>query len=280
MRIKKKIAVTFILSLIFSYWLFGDPRAERLIRLLKESTNYRVKVQAAISLGGIKKPEVVSALIDALNDSNSAVVIAVVNSLGKLGDPRALPYLEKIALDKKVDLQLKETVVRAIEQIKKIVELEKGKTFSIGGDRPRFLIAVGEMGNATQVGKGKVEQILKQMVKEELNQVPFVIVEEAKSGDNLNIKNFLEKNKLQGFLVQGSLIQLTKTDNIYMAVVSLMILTYPERSLKVMLQGRGGEGLKGGVTLTPEVEKNLKLEAIRAAVKAAIESLTEYLSGL
>lgn len=49
------------------------------------------------SLGKIGNPRAVPFLIPALNDKSFAVKINTVRALGKIGDPQAIPYLQKIA---------------------------------------------------------------------------------------------------------------------------------------------------------------------------------------
>src|SRR5262245_61338209 len=69
----------------------ADARSDYLIRLLKDSTQFRVRAQAAISLGGVESaPEVVDALMTSLSDEHPAVRAAAANSLGRLSDSKAL----------------------------------------------------------------------------------------------------------------------------------------------------------------------------------------------
>src|SRR5262249_30905608 len=72
----------------------ADARSDYLIRLLQDSTQFRVRAQAAISLGGVESaPEVVDALMKSLSDEHPAVRAAAANSLGRLSDGKALRAL-------------------------------------------------------------------------------------------------------------------------------------------------------------------------------------------
>lgn len=278
--LKKLFYLIISTIILFSLIVYADPRTERLINMLQESGNYRVRVQSAISLGRITDPEVVPALIQALNDPHDAVRIAVISSLGRLGDSAALQPLREIANSTENSADIREQARNAIQQIERMGAL-KGKnvtTQQIAGG-VKFYIGIGDMGNVTTIGKGVIEKELKNIVREELEKVSLVSV----APDNESIsktKIVLNQKNLKGFFIQGSLTQLSKQGNVIMATVSIMVLTNPDRSLKVMLQGRGGEGIKGSSQLNQSQEDELRKGAIKQAVNAAISSLAEYLSSL
>ena len=70
------------------------------------------------SLGKIGNPKAVPFLINALNDKSFAVKISAVKALGKIGDPQAIPYLQKIA-DSDNDPYMKNEATSALKEMRK-----------------------------------------------------------------------------------------------------------------------------------------------------------------
>jgi HEAT repeat protein len=71
-----------------------------LIKLLKGSSQFRVRAQAAISLGMMEKSFAArGALTDALQDPHPAVRAAAATSLGRIGDANQLSALRVLARD-------------------------------------------------------------------------------------------------------------------------------------------------------------------------------------
>lgn len=71
-----------------------------LIKLLQSSSQFRVRAQAAISLGLVEKsPAARHALTAALQDSHPAVRAAAATSLGRIGDSNHVTALRKLGVD-------------------------------------------------------------------------------------------------------------------------------------------------------------------------------------
>ncbi len=70
------------------------------------------------SLGKIGNPKAVSFLIPALNDKSFAVRLSAVRALGKIGDPQAIPYLQKIA-DSDNDPYMKNEAISALKEMRR-----------------------------------------------------------------------------------------------------------------------------------------------------------------
>ena len=70
------------------------------------------------SLGKIGNPKAVPFLIPALNDKSFAVRLSAVRALGKIGDPQAIPYLQKIA-DSDNDPYMKNEAISALKEMRR-----------------------------------------------------------------------------------------------------------------------------------------------------------------
>lgn len=76
----------------------GTGVVPQLVAALKDS-RWRVREQAAKTLGEIKDPQAVQGLIIACRDRDGAVKSAAAEALGKIGDPKAVPALIKLFKD-------------------------------------------------------------------------------------------------------------------------------------------------------------------------------------
>jgi hypothetical protein len=63
------------------------------VRVLRESRDFRARVRAALALGGSNDRTATPHLVQALSDENPAVRAAAATSLGRLADPASLPAL-------------------------------------------------------------------------------------------------------------------------------------------------------------------------------------------
>ena len=89
-----KAGAVLVTLLALSSVAFADARTDYLVRALRTSPMYRVRAQAAISLGAVQtEPQVVEALGAALRDDHPSVRAAAASSLERHGDPSALPAL-------------------------------------------------------------------------------------------------------------------------------------------------------------------------------------------
>jgi HEAT repeat protein len=92
-------AIEVRVSAAYALGLLGDPQAiEPLIQKLDDQTeDARVRGTAAEALGDLRDPAGVMPLIAALNDPSAEVRFWAAFAVGQLGDPRALPQLERLA---------------------------------------------------------------------------------------------------------------------------------------------------------------------------------------
>jgi hypothetical protein len=67
--------------------------------LINSDTDYLVRAQAAVALGKLKDPKAVPYLTTALSDSIPYVRIDSANALGNIGNPLAIPVLKKNLVD-------------------------------------------------------------------------------------------------------------------------------------------------------------------------------------
>jgi hypothetical protein len=282
---RKGAACAAALAILVPLLALADARTDRLVELLGRSGNYRVRVQSAQSLGRIRDPDTVPALVRALSDDHPAVRAAAAQSLGRIGSPDALSPLRRLADDSGQPAEVRRQARSAVDQIRRMSRMSGGGprkssgggggSAPSGGGKVRFYVGVGDMGNTTGRRSGELEKTLKQLVRRELGREGHIDV--APDGESVRqTKRVLAARKLSGYYVQGSVTRLEKVGGQIQAVVSIMVLTNPDRNLRMMLQGRGSAATRGG-SMSGGVERELEDSALEAAVKGAVSRLASQL---
>jgi len=284
-------------TLLFLFFLLpqalrADSRTEYLIGLLKESGNFRVRVQSAKTLGDIgstskgdEKKKILEALIAACKDKNELVRMTAAASLGTIGDPLAIPALEKLKSDKtkEVKEQAKDSI-KKIETIRK--SLAKGSTDVTTGDvgetpvksdvKPAFYVGLGSWSDKSGFQKYDTKKYVKNKLEGLISGIPGVKLKpenEAKKKTDLVVK----KEKLEAYTLTGSIgaVQL-EGKNAASASVSIVVLDQ-EGNVKMMLKGKGSASLEGSKKSSKDNEKELVLSALNTAVQGAVEPFSSHL---
>ena len=220
----------------------ADARSDYLIRLLKGSSQFRVRAQAAITLGTIKNnSEVVDALSEALKDDHPAVRAAVASSLQRIGDPRALGALESSRNDP-------EQAVRAAvkKAIAKLSRLPGAKQPAATADhaRPRapsgparYYVGVGMPGTASSSVDRQLLEHARRFVQSRVGEMDGVLM--APEHENpAAARKVIDRRKLVGFYLDSSVVSVeTQPGGGTRAVVSVIVGTYPDREMRMILQG-------------------------------------------
>ena len=86
-----------------------------------------VQIAAVMSLGEIGMPAV-DTLLDALKTTdNVAIALTITNTLGSIGDPRAVEVLRELIEDDSVDSYVRETAQSALPRLEQVMTLRKAK---------------------------------------------------------------------------------------------------------------------------------------------------------
>jgi hypothetical protein len=156
----------------------ADARSDYLIRLLQGSSQFRVRAQAAISLGSVgSTAEVVAALSVGLVDEHPAVRAAAANSLGKLADPKALPALRKAASDPEAPVRSAAAVaITALEGAARRAGTEVVAPRPMGP--PRYSVAVAQPATRlSELGDADLTKA-EQTLRDRLGEIDGVVLAE------------------------------------------------------------------------------------------------------
>lgn len=248
----------------------ADARSDYLVRLLSGSTQFRVRAQAAISLGGIVGvSDVAVALKGALRDEHPAVRAAAANSLGRLGDASALGPLRIASKDA-------EAPVRAAVQAA-IAKLESSRSAPTGSGvalvpgatgPPRYYVAVAKtLSRVPSLGGADLDRA-NAALRARLAQLDGVVLAPLDETPTA-VRSVLRARSLKGFYIDSSV---TKVENKpgggTRVAVSVILATYPERAMRAIMQGAatavGGSDATG--------------QAAEGAFRSAVSQLPQALS--
>ena len=260
--------VAFFLGLAWPNLASANERSDYLIELLSSSSMFRVRAQAAISLGHLdKSPKIVQALSRALSDEHPAVRIAAAASLESLADPAALASLEKLRKDS--DPKVRKEASRAIRAIEAAVRAraEESRTAvrEAPGSSPRYYVGVGAPASRVSHIDDKILSRVRQHLSDSVAKLDGVVLAPDNESSK-QVKAVLKKRMLIGYYVDSSVVQIERRENGIRAVVSLILGTYPGRDMRAMLQGAASvHGATG-----PDAQ----MQALEGAIMSALRQMS------
>lgn len=248
----------------------ADARSDYLIRLLEASTQFRVRAQAAISLGSVEPAsDVVAALSSALSDEHPAVRAAAANSLGRLGDAKALPALRRAAADPEAPVRLAvKAAVNRLESAAGTRRVEPEVVERQPAGPPRYYVAVGKPATRVKELEGPDMDRVHQVLIERLGQIDGVVIAPANESPAV-ARKVLRSRSLKGFYIDSSITSIEqKAGGGIRAVVSVIVATYPDRAMRAIMQGTA-TAMGGG---------DIRAQAIAGAFRSALGQLPQAMS--
>jgi hypothetical protein len=250
-----------------------DPRSTYLIKLLDSSSQFRVRAQAAISLGTVENSDAaLSALVKALKDQHPAVRAAAATSLGRVGSSDSIASLR--ALDRDAEEPVRSAARAAVGRLESLPSARSNATASSTTNPPpsvgpeMYYIAVAEP--ATRVSSVN-RQLLAQargFIKKKIGVVQGVRIA-PDSEDPQAAERVLKQRGLKGFYLDSSIVSVEKkTDGGTRVAVSVIVATYPGRDMRAIMQG--------AATVTGAGDQAYN-QAIEGAFNGALRQLSQTL---
>lgn len=247
----------------------ADARSDYLIRLLRGSGQFRVRAQAAISLGNAgSSPDVMAALSQSLKDEHPAVRAAAATSLGMLGDARALNDLRAATKDAEAPVQLAARgAITKLEGMARMAGVAPAQPQAVHGP-PRYYLAIGRPGTrASNVAPELLDQA-RAHLERSVGQIDGVVLAPADEG-RLAAEGVLRQRKLKGFFIDSSITSVEdKPGGGTRAAVSVIVQTYPGRDMRAIMQG-AATVMGGG---------DVSARAVESAISSALRQLPQALS--
>lgn len=267
-------AIAALAGLVISHQARADgfDRITELQRLLREGPDYRVRLQAAFSLGRAGERRARAALERSLgNDDHPAVRAAAAAALARLGDSAALPALQSALRDRS------SSVRSSVESA--IVALRGSPEVGTRWDAVRYAVGVGQLGNRSNVRGDEMSRKFKSLLERELRQdAKFAVRTDAAAAEfDANVR----RHRLDAYWIEGTIGALRRDQGTGIVNVrceiSLMILTHPERNLRMMLQS-AGVAQEREQLFSPLVERRMQEQSLESAVRGAVSRLARTLA--
>jgi hypothetical protein len=248
----------------------ADPRSDYLVRMLRTSSSFRVRTQAALSLARVE-PEaaVVVGLSDALDDEHPAVRAAAASALEQLGQPDALEALQRHRRDR--DPVVRRTIARAITALERVART-RPRAMPVPSENvpgARYYVGVATPSAADRSIDREVLTRAGEFLRSELAAMEGVVV--APDGESpQQAERAIRSRRLTGYYLDASVVRIEVRPDGVRAVVSVIVNTYPGRDMRAILNGAatvqgGGDGA------------SVRRQAVQGAFSGALRRLPQAL---
>jgi HEAT repeat protein len=214
-----------------------DPRSTYLIKLLEGSSQFRVRAQAAISLGTVEgSSSAVTALNAALRDAHPAVRAAAATSLGRIGDQNSVAGLR--ALERDPEEPVRSAARASIARLSSMAPSVPQDSVRPTEEGPAlYYISVAEPGTrVTSLDRESLGRA-RTFIKQRVAQLQGVLVA-PDSEDSHTAERILKKRRLKGFYLDSSIVSVEKkSGGATRVAVSVIVATYPGRDMRAIMQG-------------------------------------------
>ncbi|MDD5307946.1 MAG: HEAT repeat domain-containing protein [Deltaproteobacteria bacterium] len=258
--------------LLLARGVAADARTDFLLDMLENGGNYRLKVQAATTLGKIRCKEAVPALTAALRDRDELVVIAVATALGQIGDPSVIGAMEK-ALATTPSGAAASQLKATLRVLKALVPDATPEDDS--GATPRFLVRIDAMGNSSGVADGELTARMRTLVDQMVRKQAGALVQET-AASAAEVKTRLKRGKLEGYILSGALLRMEQVSGQLVVKISLNVFTNPDYNLLMMPTMEGAVPLPESPS-SKEAERETQDRALKAVVEGLVDSVFKAL---
>ncbi len=246
------LTLAFLLSASAAW---ATPGLDELADQLKNGSDFRVKVSAALQLGKSLSGDAAAPLVAALDDPNASVRAAAAAALKNLGELSALGALKAHRGDKSDAARAQvNAAITALEEVRAT------------GPKPKLLVKIGIMKNGSGIKSQKFETELADSSRRKLSEMPGVKVL-AVADENSD-----KPSKLPMVMVTGKIQELKASHEgssiVYSAIVEYVLHTMPEQSIAAKVSGHAS-----ATATEQDATDSAKLAELRRSVlEAAIAS--------
>jgi hypothetical protein len=260
--------------LVVAVGLLAAPAAraegvEALADRLRNASDFRVRVQAALSLGASGDAAAVKPLCDGLDDSNTAVRSAAAAGLGRLGHKSGLPCLKG-----KVSSEANASVVSQIKR--SITQIETAGRSGGGAarakppdDSSKFYVAVGPTKTKGGRSASETDPIVQEAARAALAGNGGFAIAPASETPAQAGGVFARFSKLKGYFLQTTVDEPKYEGSKLTVVVRITMYSYPGKALQ------GEFAPKLTQSGTPSKDKESEDALIKMAVERAIASFVK-----
>ncbi len=274
-----------------------------LVRVLRESSDFRARVRAALSLGSTGDRSVTPSLVAALSDESPAVRAAACTSLGRLGDPSAIgPLRGRLRDQSRVVRAEAERAIRRIQSASppparapsappRMLARTRGgdvlpaitvvpRARSINWPTVRHVVLLGSMQNRSAFQAQGLDQVFEREVMRNLIVLRGVATLPA---DQLSsdAEREIRRRRLPRLRLEGSLNRVERRAQARQlsvrCEVALMLMDDPGRNMRAALTGAAtGSSPQRGQR--EQQERQLAEQALSGAVRGAMSGVARVIA--
>lgn len=257
-----------LVAVTLAVWLVAAPAlAGKIDDLAKQlqSDDFRIRTQAALSLGATNDPAAVAPLCGALTDSNQTVKLAAVAGLGKLGRDEGAACLKKAKPNEK-DSTVSTAMDKAVESI------------AVGGDPPmpgmsaKYYVAI-QVSNKSSRGNLEVERMVRMALQKKLlANSAYAIAPRGET--NTQASTVIKARKLTGYILMANVEPFDYSGGNLTVKLSVALATYPDRSVKATFNPKLTQ------TQTPKADPKSENVLVDMAAQNAADSTVKVVASL
>jgi HEAT repeat protein len=240
----------------------AESRVEALKKRLGDD-EFRVRTQAALSLGDTKDDAAVPPLCGALDDSEPAVRSAAAAALGKLGKKEGLPCL-KAKESGEANASVKSQIAKSIKLLS-------------GGAAPsanaRTYVAIGKITNKTTRSASDVESLVREAATSKLGTMDGYAV--APAGESsAAAKKVVEGRSLKGFQLLVTVEAPVYAGDKLTVAIRVVMTTYPGRDIKAEFAPKLSQ------TGTPSTDRAAEDMLVKMAIERALTDFDKVVASM
>jgi len=248
-------------------------------RELAESPDFRVRVQAALRLGR-NGPAARPDLEQGLRDAHPAVRVACAAALGTVGEPAAIPALER-AIRSESSTPVKTAMQETIDKLRGSAHVK-----SANPDVPtslanaRYVVQLGAMKNISGMRGEDLDGVMRQAARAKAGTIKGAVIID---GSDPNVLKKASEKRIPVLQVDGNLTKLTQvvgTDGatVVSAKVDMSIRKLPQQTLKGTVSGNASGS--HGARVSQQGLTDLQNRVVGGAVESAVGSMGNELASL
>jgi hypothetical protein len=232
--------------------------------VVDDSSNYKVRVQAALVLGKLGDARAVQPLIKALGDQNRTVRGIAASALGQLGDSAALDPLRNLLRNET------DSFVRG--QTEKAVAALAGAGGGAGKRGAKIYVNFGSFVGGVKGAGPEASKVIHDALSRELGKMPVVTLT-LSAADQHNFG----KSGMAGFYIDGNITKLEESSagggSETSCDVKVMVARWPQKS--IIMWTNAGASVQSGSR--PRDKENARKDCLEASARGLGEDLVNFL---
>jgi len=215
---------TVVAVLLIAVSALAEDAVDRAAKKLKNGEDFRVRTQAALSLGSSKSKRAVKPLCNGLEDSSTTVRAASAAALGKL------KLGGKECLEKRLDDETSSTVKSSIK--KALKQIEAGSAPALTSST-KYYIAIAKVTDKTgRSDKKAIDKIVRNAMESAAKDLDGYVIAPS-SETAAQAKKLLAKyKKVKALYLSAKVLKPKYASDSLQVKVEIAIFTYPNKALK------------------------------------------------